>query len=227
MTELHVMAGVLVGADGRVLIAQRPPGKHLAGEWEFPGGKLHAGEASAAGLARELREELGVEVRQARPLIQVRHRYPDRKVLLDVWLVESFAGEPRSLDGQVLRWCPRPDLPTAQLLPADRPVVTALLLPAVIDALGGDGFRCCSLDELRQTRLRQMQDDEAPLLGVACEDRTAAKMATAAGADFVALTAVLPPARIRKVCAELNVPVFVAGHDLQTAWRAGAVGVYR
>ena len=96
----------MIDAAGRVLIAQRPPGKHLAGGWEFPGGKLEPGEERLAGLARELREELGIRIEApARPLIRVRHAYPSRDVLLDMWVVRSFAGEPQGLDGQALRWC--------------------------------------------------------------------------------------------------------------------------
>ena len=67
---VHVMAAVMHDAEGRVLLAQRPEGKHLAGMWEFPGGKLDPGEAPLAGLARELREELGVDLQRAEPLIR-------------------------------------------------------------------------------------------------------------------------------------------------------------
>ncbi len=73
---IHVVAGALLDEKGRVLIAQRPPGKHLAGGWEFPGGKLEPGEDRRAGLARELREELGIAIATPRPLIRVRHSYP-------------------------------------------------------------------------------------------------------------------------------------------------------
>ncbi|MBP6515208.1 MAG: NUDIX domain-containing protein [Steroidobacteraceae bacterium] len=131
---IHVMAGALCDGQGRVLIAQRPAGKHLAGGWEFPGGKLDADEDRLAGLRRELAEELGVELVSARPLIKVRHDYPDRSVLLDVWLVDAFTGEPRGLDGQALVWVPVDELPSHDLLPADRPIVTALRLPPLAAA---------------------------------------------------------------------------------------------
>jgi 8-oxo-dGTP diphosphatase len=124
---VHVVAGVVCDADGRVLLAQRPAGKHLAGGWEFPGGKLEPGEARFAGLQRELREELGIEVLAARPLLRLTHSYPEREIDLDVWLISDWSGEPRGLDGQPLRWCERDELVHAELLPADLPVVAALL----------------------------------------------------------------------------------------------------
>ncbi len=120
---------MVIDAAGRVLIAQRPPGKHLAGGWEFPGGKLEPGEERLAGLARELSEEIGIVIGPARPLIRVRHQYPSREVLLDVWVVRDYSGEPRGLDNQALRWCTQDKLPEAQLLPADEPIVAALRLP--------------------------------------------------------------------------------------------------
>ena len=86
---IHVVAAAVIDAAGRVLIAQRPEGKHLAGGWEFPGGKLEPGEERAAGLARELREELGITIETPRPLIRVRHAYPAREVLLDVLFASS------------------------------------------------------------------------------------------------------------------------------------------
>ena len=76
----------------------------MAGGWEFPGGKLERGEAPLDGLKRELREELGVEVHDANPLIAYEHAYADRSVLLDLWLVSRFIGQPASLDGQALQW---------------------------------------------------------------------------------------------------------------------------
>ena len=91
--EIHVIAGALSDTEGRVLIAQRPRGRHMAGRWEFPGGKLAPGEDSCDGLKRELAEELGVIVREARPLIRLRHDYPDRRVLLEV--CELMGIEPR------------------------------------------------------------------------------------------------------------------------------------
>lgn len=135
-SEIHVVAGAIADAEGRVLIAQRPRGRHMAGRWEFPGGKLGAGEDPYAGLQRELTEELGVTVREARPLIRLRHEYPDRRVLLDVWEVTSYDGEPQALDAQALAWARPDELPKHDLLEADRPIVTALRLPRLARVLG-------------------------------------------------------------------------------------------
>jgi len=124
---LDVVAGALFDADGRVLIAERPPGKVLAGRWEFPGGKLDHGEDARQGLARELREELGVELRDARQLIRYSYAYPERVVRLELWLVTSWSGEPRGLDGQALKWVRPEHLEFEDILEADRPMIDALL----------------------------------------------------------------------------------------------------
>jgi 8-oxo-dGTP diphosphatase len=125
--QLEIVAGALVDAQGRVLIAQRPSGKELAGRWEFPGGKLHANERPRDGLARELEEELGVEVLGARSLLRYPHEYPDKIVWLDLWLVTAWRGEVRGLDGQALRWVSMDELARVDLLEADRPMVAALV----------------------------------------------------------------------------------------------------
>lgn len=127
--EIHVMAGAIADRDGRILIAQRPRGRHLAGRWEFPGGKLASGEEPLEGLKRELAEELGVAVREARPLIRLRHEYPDRRVLLDVWQVTAYDGEPQALEAQALAWARPDELPKHDLIEADRAIVTALRVP--------------------------------------------------------------------------------------------------
>jgi 8-oxo-dGTP diphosphatase len=123
---IHVVAGALFDEQGRVLIAQRPPGKHMAGGWEFPGGKVEPGEEPRAGLVRELREELGIEVHEAAPLIAYEHQYPHRRVLLDLWVVTRFSGEPQPLDAPALQWAAIEDLERVGLLEADRPMIGAL-----------------------------------------------------------------------------------------------------
>jgi 8-oxo-dGTP diphosphatase len=123
---IRVVAAALYDGAGRVLIAQRPHGRPLAGRWEFPGGKVAQGEAEAAALARELREELGIEVIAARSLMRLEHSYEDRDVQLSMWIVERFEGEPRALDGQRLKWVAPALLPEEDLLEADRPFVDAL-----------------------------------------------------------------------------------------------------
>lgn len=121
------MAGVLRRPDGAVLVTERPPGKHLAGLWEFPGGKLEPGEAPFDGLVRELLEELGITVRQARPLLALPWRYDTFHLLLDTWIVTDWSGDPRPLEGQGLRWHAPDALDPAQLAPADRAILGHLL----------------------------------------------------------------------------------------------------
>ena len=101
MKPVEVVAGALYDASGRVLIAQRPPGKALAGRWEFPGGKLHEGESPYEALVRELREELGVEVLAGERLMRYPHEYPDRFVWLDMWIVSEWRGDRVFLSGSV------------------------------------------------------------------------------------------------------------------------------
>jgi len=120
------VAAALYDAVGRVLIAQRPAGKHMAGRWEFPGGKVACGESEAEALQRELAEELGVSVSAARPLLKITHEYADRCVELSMWIVERYEGEPRGLDGQQLRWVAPERLMEEDVLEADRPFIEAL-----------------------------------------------------------------------------------------------------
>jgi 8-oxo-dGTP diphosphatase len=121
-----VVAGALYDLHGRVLITERPPGKHMAGRWEFPGGKLEAGESEREALVRELREELGIEVDSAHEELTLRHDYADRRVQVSMWIVERYAGEPRGLDGQALKWVAPAQLPNEDVLEADRPFIEAL-----------------------------------------------------------------------------------------------------
>jgi 8-oxo-dGTP diphosphatase len=127
---MHVMAGVMHDAEGRVLLAQRPAGKHLAGMWEFPGGKLEPDEAPLAGLARELHEELGITLQRAEPLIRIPCHYIDRELLLDVWQTDQWAGVPQSLEGQALQWLAPVHVDPAILTLADRSILQALRLPS-------------------------------------------------------------------------------------------------
>ena len=124
--RLHVMVGLVADQAGRWLIAQRRAGQHMAEAWEFPGGKKTRSEGRLAGLKRELTEELGIEVLAAEPVLEIEHDYPDRRVLLDVWVVRAYSGEPESREGQPLRWVAVHDLSGAGLLDADRPIIEAL-----------------------------------------------------------------------------------------------------
>jgi 8-oxo-dGTP diphosphatase len=124
---LHVMAGVLCDPQGRLLLCERPPGKHLAGLWEFPGGKLEPGESPRQGLCRELHEELGIRVLTCTPFLALPWTYDALSLLLDTWLIDRWEGVPRSVEGQALRWCLPLDIDAAQLAPADRVILQQLL----------------------------------------------------------------------------------------------------
>lgn len=129
MKRVHVAAAVIRGADARVLIAKRAADQHQGGLWEFPGGKVEEGEAVEAALSRELQEELGIRVEAARPLIQVQHDYPDKQVLLDVWEVTAFSGEPHGAEGQPLAWASARELLDYEFPAANQPIVAAARLP--------------------------------------------------------------------------------------------------
>jgi 8-oxo-dGTP diphosphatase len=174
--EIHVVAGAIADADGRVLIAQRPRGRHMAGRWEFPGGKLAAGEDPLTGLKRELAEELGIAVRAARPLIRLRHTYPERRVLLDVWQVTDYEGEPQALESQALAWARPDDLPQHDLLEADRAIVTALRLPRLARVLAPGETLQSVRGRAAQTILVPVAEDDAGEL-----DAEAVAAARAAG----------------------------------------------
>lgn len=130
--RIQVVAAVLRDRRGRVLVAERPHGRPLAGYWEFPGGKLEAGETAGTALRRELREELGIEVCAAYRMLRFSYRYPEREVELDVWRVTAWEGEPAAHEGQQLAWHTPAGLREIRLLPADEPIVQALELPPLL-----------------------------------------------------------------------------------------------
>ena len=129
MKRVHVAAAVIRGTDGKILIARRADSQHQGGLWEFPGGKVEAGESVEMALGRELQEELGITVESARPLIKVQHDYPDKQVLLDVWEVSSFTGQPHGAEGQPLAWVTQRELADYEFPAANEPIVAAARLP--------------------------------------------------------------------------------------------------
>lgn len=108
--RIHVVAAVIYGDSDQILIARRPKHLHQGGLWEFPGGKIEADESAYQGLVRELNEELAINVTTATPYMQVSHDYRDKHVLLDIWQVTAFTGEPRGVEGQECRWVPLTEL---------------------------------------------------------------------------------------------------------------------
>lgn len=126
---IDVVAGVITDARGRILLARRTEGRDLAGLWEFPGGKCEPGESPEAALARELREELGIEVELGASLITVPQQYPHKRLRLDVRRIASWRGSIKGHEGQALAWVPPHKLASYAMPPADIPVVAALLQP--------------------------------------------------------------------------------------------------
>jgi 8-oxo-dGTP diphosphatase len=129
---LLVVAVALVDVDNRVLIAQRPEGKQLAGLWEFPGGKIDAGERPEAALIRELHEELGITVKEAclAPLTFASFAYPDFHLLMPLYICRRWEGFVQAREGQALKWVRARDLRQYPMPPADEP-----LIPPLIDLL--------------------------------------------------------------------------------------------
>jgi mutator protein MutT len=213
----HVVAAAVIDGEGCVLIAQRLPGKHLAGRWEFPGGKLEPGEDRRAGLARELREELGITLMASpRPLIRVFHTYDYGQVLIDMWVTRQYSGEPRGLEGQALRWCAPDELEPAELLPADAPIVAALRLPERLTHVATDDYAVTELGRAEST---------GRLHGVFCAGIADAMAAGDAGADFLVLRTELSRAESASICELVAVPVYVRGVGVEEAWEIGATGI--
>ena len=123
-----VSAVALVDIDGRVLIARRPPGKAMAGLWEFPGGKVQAGETPERALVRELAEELGIDTRESclAPLCFASHRYEDFHLLMPLFVCRVWKGQVRAREGQELKWVRAPRLRDFPMPPADEPLVALI-----------------------------------------------------------------------------------------------------
>ena len=135
---IEVAAAVIQRADGAFLLARRPAGKPYAGYWEFPGGKIEAGERAEAALARELHEELGIEPRTAYPWITREFTYPHAAVRLSFFRVTAWTGEPHPREEQAIAWQHFGAPMAAPMLPANAPVLAALALPfedAITDAV--------------------------------------------------------------------------------------------
>jgi 8-oxo-dGTP diphosphatase len=134
--HLHVAVGVIKNDDGRILISQRHPQTHQGGLWEFPGGKIESGEAVGQALKRELQEELAISAAEIEPLIKIRHAYPDVSVLLDVWTVTKFSGQPYGQEGQAIAWVMPNELKNYPFPDANLPIIRAAQLPpfyAILD----------------------------------------------------------------------------------------------
>jgi 8-oxo-dGTP diphosphatase len=164
---VQVVAAVVVRSDGRFLLAQRPAGKVYAGYWEFPGGKIEPGEEAAAALARELNEELGIEVERAYPWITRHYVYAHATVDLSFFRVLEFRGEPHGRENQALAWQSIERIDVEPILPANGPILAALRLPsvyAITDAAGRGMDRALrDLDAALAQGLRLIQVREPQL----------------------------------------------------------------
>ena len=160
---MHVAAAVIRRGDGAVLLGLRPSDADQGDLWEFPGGKLERNERQIDGLARELREELGIAIERATPLIRLTHQYPDKQVDLEVLEVAHWSGEPQGREGQKICWADPSELSSFHFPAANVPVTTALNLPKialVTPELGDDenafleGLEHCLAGGIEMVQLR-------------------------------------------------------------------------
>ena len=126
---LRVAVAVIVTDDGKALVSRRPDHVHQGGLWEFPGGKLEASENAVMALKREIREELGIEIRQQHPLIRIPYRYPDKSVILDVLRVSEYSGTPVGMEGQCVKWIRVSEMDPDEFPAANFGIIQALKLP--------------------------------------------------------------------------------------------------
>lgn len=128
MKQVLVSAIALIDEDGRILLAQRPEGKSLAGMWEFPGGKVEQGETPEAALRREIQEELGLDICDSclAPFTFVTHEYEDFTLLMLLYLCRNWEGIPQSLEGQAITWRFPNEMDSLPMPPADKPIVAML-----------------------------------------------------------------------------------------------------
>lgn len=136
LQPVHVAVGVILDGARRVLLTRRAADSHQGGLWEFPGGKVEPGETLPVALARELQEELGIRVRRSSPLLEVRHDYGDKQVLLDVHVVWEFEGQALGREGQPLAWVAGDELVQYSFPAANVPIVEAL---AALEFSAGTG----------------------------------------------------------------------------------------
>lgn len=239
----EVVAAVLTRPDGRVLLAQRPAGKAYAGYWEFPGGKVEAGEALAAALARELAEELGIAIGTPCRWITRVFSYPHATVRLNFFRVFDWQGEPHPHEGQVFSWQRPEAVSVTPLLPANFPVLKALALPPLLgithaEALGVDVFlqrldaalaaglrliqvRDKSLPEAQRRELARATVRRAHAHGARVLVNGSEDLAHAVGADGVHLDAAAMAALdVRPACAWVG----ASCHDATELAHAAALG---
>ncbi|NOX93339.1 MAG: Nudix family hydrolase [Gammaproteobacteria bacterium] len=205
---VQVVAAAVFDDEGRVLITRRADDAHQGGLWEFPGGKVEAGEAVHDALVRELREELGIDVQRARPLIRVSHDYIDKSVLLDVWRVDDFSGEAYGRESQPLSWV-QPQLLSDHDFPvANIPIVTAVQLPDCYLVTPNPGDDLSAFLSQLETRLR----DGIQLVQLRAK--------TLSGMDYLALAK-----QCQHLCERYGAALMLNANPSLVA-KVGAVGVH-
>lgn len=127
MKHLQVAVGIIRNAEKQIFLAQRPASSHMANMWEFPGGKIEAGESAEEALKRELHEETGIEVTQAAAIGAADHTYEDLRVTLNFFLVEGWDGEPWGREGQPQRWVAQSELVAKEFPPANHALIARLI----------------------------------------------------------------------------------------------------
>lgn len=205
---IDVAVGIITRSDGHVLLAERPAGKPWAGYWEFPGGKFEEAESPVEALARELHEELGVELDEAFPWITRNHVYPDRNVRLHMYRVLGWHGEPHGREGQQLSWQDPHAVSVTPLLPANQGILQALTLPRVYAITQASKFGIPGFME----RLRAALESGVRLIQVRERDLPAQELAQFAR-DIVS------------VARDYGAQVLVNG-DAKISRDAGADGVH-
>lgn len=165
---VEVAAAVIMRPDGRFLLTSRPAGKPYAGYWEFPGGKIEAGESVLQAMDRELQEELGIQVRRAYPWVTRVFTYTHATVRLRFYRVVEWQGEPFGRENQALSWQIADSVSVAPLLPANLPVMRGLALPAVYAITNavelGEEVMLCKLEQALQQGLRFLQIREKSMI---------------------------------------------------------------
>ena len=127
MKRIEVAVGIIFNTAGQVLVGQRLVADQYLGKWEFPGGKIEAGESVTQALRRELREELNIELQQCEDFMILEHNYPDRKVRLSIQIVSQYSGLPKGAEGQALQWCKLTELLQLDFLAGNLPIIDKLI----------------------------------------------------------------------------------------------------
>jgi 8-oxo-dGTP diphosphatase len=238
---LQVAVGVITNQNSEILLTLRPKHVHQGGLWEFPGGKLEAGESVQQALYRELQEEIGIQVETAQPLIRVRHDYGDKRVELDVWRVTQYTGTATACEGQQMRWVGPEQLPMFSFPAANMPIIKAAQLPECYAILEGRSVEevlknCTSIlkrgIKLIQLRLKTLavtdRTSVLPLLVAQCQQQQVKLLLNSdLGLSPVGITGIHLSSRSLLASQTRPIATWVAAscHNLQELKHAEQIGV--